>query len=146
MHCVLYNGLFIIPLFFNSWNMYFMIMYYIHIKSKMACLLKWHHAAMRRSNCILVKTFDGGVYKTCSNFYHSMIEVFKTTYIAQFFICVVRLHALMNGSLGTAFRLAAKVRANNVIDVTKYVSKRTGLTLTIADIEGPMVHGYLTLG
>ncbi len=45
-----------------------------------------------------------------------------------------------------AFKVVRKTRANGLIDVAKYVSAKSGLTVTIADVEGPMVNGYLCLG
>lgn len=38
------------------------------------------------------------------------------------------------------------VLANDTIPVHKYKSERTGLTVVIGEVEGPIVNGYFTLG
>lgn len=43
------------------------------------------------------------------------------------------------------FRLVASVKANDRIPVRKYKSEKTGLTIILADIEGPVVNGYFCL-
>lgn len=43
------------------------------------------------------------------------------------------------------FRLMASVKANDRIPVHKYRSEKTGLTVILAEIEGPVVNGYFTL-
>ncbi|KAL0273768.1 UNVERIFIED_CONTAM: hypothetical protein PYX00_006371 [Menopon gallinae] len=43
------------------------------------------------------------------------------------------------------FELITSQKANNLIDVRKYKSKKTGLTVVIAQVEGPIVNGYFTL-
>jgi len=43
------------------------------------------------------------------------------------------------------FKELASLKANNKIPVTKYISLRTGLTVTIAQVEGPVVNGYFCL-
>ena len=37
-------------------------------------------------------------------------------------------------------------KSNGVIPVYKYRSKKTGLTVVIAQVEGPLVNGYFCLG
>ncbi len=44
------------------------------------------------------------------------------------------------------FKLLYSGKANNVIPVYKYGSKKTGLTVVIAQVEGPLVNGYFCLG
>lgn len=44
------------------------------------------------------------------------------------------------------FELLFSVKANNTIPVFKYKSKKTGLTVCIAQVEGPLVNGYFCLG
>lgn len=44
------------------------------------------------------------------------------------------------------FELITSQKANNLIDVRKYKSKKTGLSVVIAQVEGPIVNGYFTLG
>ncbi len=44
------------------------------------------------------------------------------------------------------FNLLYSGKANNVIPVYKYASKKTGLTVVIAQVEGPLVNGYFCLG
>ena len=39
----------------------------------------------------------------------------------------------------------AKLKANSQIPVAKYKSLRTGLTVTVAEVEGPVVNGYFCL-
>lgn len=43
------------------------------------------------------------------------------------------------------FEQVADLKANNKIPVVKYKSQRTGLTVTIAQVEGPIVNGYFCL-
>lgn len=45
-----------------------------------------------------------------------------------------------------AFRLISKTKANDLINVMKFLSKRTGMQVTIADVEGPVVDGYFCVG
>uniref|UniRef100_A0A182Q9C8 Peptidase M16C associated domain-containing protein n=1 Tax=Anopheles farauti TaxID=69004 RepID=A0A182Q9C8_9DIPT len=44
-----------------------------------------------------------------------------------------------------AFEHIITVKANEVIPVHKYRSKRTGLTVIVGEVEGPVVNGYFTL-
>lgn len=44
------------------------------------------------------------------------------------------------------FKLLATARLNDSIPVHKYESLRTGLRVVLAQVEGPLVKGYLTLG
>uniref|UniRef100_A0A182NNB5 Uncharacterized protein n=1 Tax=Anopheles dirus TaxID=7168 RepID=A0A182NNB5_9DIPT len=44
-----------------------------------------------------------------------------------------------------AFEHLITVKANEVIPVHKYRSKRTGLTVIVGEVEGPVVNGYFTL-
>ena len=37
-------------------------------------------------------------------------------------------------------------KANDVIPIYKYKSQKTGLTVAIAQVEGPLVNGYFCLG
>ena len=43
------------------------------------------------------------------------------------------------------FELLADLKANNKIPVVKYKSIRTGLTVTVAQVDGPVVNGYFCL-
>ena len=43
------------------------------------------------------------------------------------------------------FEQVADLKANNKIPVVKYRSLRTGLTVTVAQVEGPIVNGYFCL-
>lgn len=45
-----------------------------------------------------------------------------------------------------AYRLVSKTKANDLINVMKFMSKRTGMQVTIADVEGPVVDGYFCVG
>lgn len=45
-----------------------------------------------------------------------------------------------------AFKLVSEGKANDLVDVKKYRSSRTGLTVVIADVDGPVVNGYFCLG
>ena len=49
-------------------------------------------------------------------------------------------------ALGEMFPLHGRTRINGQIDAAKYVSARTGLTLTIADTPGPMASARICLG
>lgn len=44
------------------------------------------------------------------------------------------------------FELKCSLSANNVIPVHKYVSNKTGLTVVVGEVEGPLVNGYFCLG
>ncbi|XP_014253359.1 uncharacterized protein C05D11.1-like [Cimex lectularius] len=44
------------------------------------------------------------------------------------------------------FRLMTTSLSNNTIPVYKYVSEKTGLTVVIGEIEGPLVNGYICFG
>ena len=50
-------------------------------------------------------------------------------------------HVKMEG-----FDLLFEGQANGVIPVYKYRSKTTGLTVVLAQVEGPLVNGYFCLG
>ncbi|XP_059059298.1 uncharacterized protein C05D11.1-like [Achroia grisella] len=43
------------------------------------------------------------------------------------------------------FKLISSTKASDVIPVNKYVSEKTGLTVIIADVEGPLVNGFFCL-
>ncbi|XP_073987977.1 uncharacterized protein C05D11.1-like [Rhodnius prolixus] len=43
------------------------------------------------------------------------------------------------------FELKCSLSANNVIPVHKYVSNKTGLTVVVGEVEGPLVNGYFCL-
>ncbi|KAI5635965.1 peptidase m16 inactive domain-containing protein [Phthorimaea operculella] len=43
------------------------------------------------------------------------------------------------------FKLVSTTKANDVIPVNKYVSEKTGVTVIIADVEGPLVNGFFCL-
>ncbi|KAK3910629.1 hypothetical protein KUF71_020443 [Frankliniella fusca] len=43
------------------------------------------------------------------------------------------------------FELLCSLKCNNLIPVSKYRSPRTGLTVVIASVEGPVVKGYFTV-
>lgn len=47
------------------------------------------------------------------------------------------------GGDGAGFRLVYSTRVNNVIPIAKYESTRTPLKVVIADVEGPVVNGYV---
>lgn len=44
------------------------------------------------------------------------------------------------------FKLISSTKASDVIPVNKYVSDKTGLTVIIANVEGPLVNGFFCLG
>lgn len=44
------------------------------------------------------------------------------------------------------FELQYEVTCNGKFPVSKYVSKKTGLTVCIAQVDGPIVNGYFCLG
>lgn len=44
------------------------------------------------------------------------------------------------------FKLISSTKASDVIPVNKYVSEKTGLKVIIADVEGPLVKGFFSLG
>ncbi|XP_045764374.1 uncharacterized protein C05D11.1-like [Maniola jurtina] len=43
------------------------------------------------------------------------------------------------------FKLKSSIKASDVIPVNKYVSEKTGLTVIIANVEGPLVNGFFCL-
>lgn len=45
-----------------------------------------------------------------------------------------------------SFQKICHSQSNGLLGVTKYVSKRTGLTVTIADVDGPTISGYFCIG
>lgn len=45
-----------------------------------------------------------------------------------------------------SFNLVCSTKANGKIPVHKYRSTATGLTLIVAEVEGPVVNGYFALG
>ena len=47
---------------------------------------------------------------------------------------------------GTHWAVIAKDVVNEVIPVTKYKSQKTGITVIISEVEGPLVNGYFPLG
>lgn len=44
------------------------------------------------------------------------------------------------------FKLISSTKASEIIPVSKYVSEQTGITVIIAEVEGPVVDGYFCLG
>ena len=44
------------------------------------------------------------------------------------------------------YELQYSGKVNELIPVTKYRSKRTGLRIVVAEVEGPLVNGYFCLG
>lgn len=46
----------------------------------------------------------------------------------------------------SSFDLVYSVEADGNIPVSKYRSGKTGLTIFIADVGGPLVNGYFCLG
>lgn len=44
------------------------------------------------------------------------------------------------------FKVIASTKASDIIPITKYVSGKTGITVIIAEVEGPIVDGYFALG
>lgn len=44
------------------------------------------------------------------------------------------------------FKLICSTKASDVVPVNKYVSEKTGLTVIIAETEGPLVNGFFCLG
>lgn len=49
-------------------------------------------------------------------------------------------------SLTDTFKLKCSLSVNNLFPVHKYVSMKTGITVVVAEVEGPVVDGYLCLG
>ena len=47
---------------------------------------------------------------------------------------------------GTHFSQIYAGKANDVIPVQKYCSNKTGLTVATAEVEGPLVNGFLCVG
>lgn len=46
----------------------------------------------------------------------------------------------------TELKLLASAKVNGTIPVHKYQSNLTGITVVLAQVEGPVVNGYFTLG
>lgn len=44
------------------------------------------------------------------------------------------------------FELICSLKSNDLIPVHKYKSSNTGLTVVIAEVDGPVVNGYFCLG
>ncbi|KAK8753590.1 hypothetical protein OTU49_000477 [Cherax quadricarinatus] len=51
-----------------------------------------------------------------------------------------------NASLAHNYEFICEFLANSEVPVVKYRSKRTGLHVVLASVEGPLVSGYFTLG
>lgn len=49
-------------------------------------------------------------------------------------------------SLADNYEYVCELRASGSVPVAKYRSKRTGLHIVLARIEGPLVNGYFTVG
>lgn len=49
-------------------------------------------------------------------------------------------------SLAEHYEYVCELRASGAVPVAKYRSKRTGLHIVLARIEGPLVNGYFTVG
>lgn len=49
-------------------------------------------------------------------------------------------------SENSTFKLVSTTKASNVIPVNKYVSTKTGITVIVADVEGPLVNGFFCFG
>lgn len=45
-----------------------------------------------------------------------------------------------------AFELSYSLLAYNRIPISEYKSKKTGLTVVIAEVEGPVVNGFFCVG
>ncbi|WAR30395.1 hypothetical protein MAR_032937 [Mya arenaria] len=48
--------------------------------------------------------------------------------------------------MAAPYEILCAVKADANIPVTKYRSKKTGITVVIAEVEGPLVNGYFALG
>jgi len=48
--------------------------------------------------------------------------------------------------MAAPYDVVYSVKADGNIPVTKYKSKKTGLTCVIAEVEGPLVNGFFCLG
>jgi hypothetical protein len=46
----------------------------------------------------------------------------------------------------STFELVASSQANDLVPVRKFRSTRSGLTLVLAEVDGPVVNGYFCLG
>lgn len=46
----------------------------------------------------------------------------------------------------STLKLVTSAKVNGTIPVYKYESERTGLKIVLAQVEGPLVNGYFTLG
>lgn len=49
-------------------------------------------------------------------------------------------------TLSSNYEFLCELRASGTIPVVKYRSRRTGMNVVIARVEGPVVNGYFTLG
>lgn len=48
--------------------------------------------------------------------------------------------------MSAKLKLLTSAKVNGTIPVYKYESERTGLKVVLAQVEGPLVNGYFTLG
>lgn len=48
--------------------------------------------------------------------------------------------------MSAKLKLLTSAKVNGTIPVYKYESERTGLKIVLAQVEGPLVNGYFTLG
>lgn len=44
------------------------------------------------------------------------------------------------------FKLISSTKASDVVPISKYVSEKTGITVIIGQVDGPVVNGFFCLG
>ena len=54
--------------------------------------------------------------------------------------------AVINSTLLENYELKCNLKVDGTVPVLKYRSKKTGIHVIIAQVEGPIVRGYFTLG
>lgn len=66
--------------------------------------------------------------------------------IPTFYFASIFLQSTLNKVIMSHFKLLSSTKASDVIPVNKYISEKTGLKVIIADVEGPLVKGFFSLG
>ena len=79
-----------------------------------------------------------------SSFIHYKVDVDITNSHSLFFN-IKYLSGVFRMVLQDKYEVVSRLKANDKIPVTKYRSARTGLTVTVAQVEGPVVNGYFCL-
>ncbi|CAH1271971.1 Hypp4744 [Branchiostoma lanceolatum] len=73
------------------------------------------------------------------------VPVSRRIFVTEQFVIPFREVGVSTSKMAANFELVCSAKANGVIPVDKYRSNATGLTVCIAQVEGPLVKGYFCL-